>query len=118
MRIISLVLAAAAASLIPSQASAAAVCAGSVPHVYLYSSGSVLIASSWHGSLIQICNVKQEWKGVPPEVCYTWFSAVSTANAENQQIGLFYDELNSPAECTTLPTYGNIPAPVYVRLTQ
>lgn len=105
------------ALMLPSPASAAALCVGTVPHVYVYANGGVHIIGSWRNSLTQICNVKEEWKGISTQTCFTWFSAVSNANVENQQVAIYYSGLNQ-AECATIPHYGLAPAAAYVRLTQ
>ncbi len=101
----------------PSPASAAAICQGSVAHVYIYATGSVHIIGSWRNTLTQICNVKEEWKGVDTQTCFAWFSALSNANVENQQVSVYYGGLDQ-SECATIPHYGNAPAPVYVSLAQ
>ncbi|MEP2103984.1 MAG: hypothetical protein ABJP02_17795 [Parasphingorhabdus sp.] len=113
----SILAAAVMALMFPSPASAAALCAGSVAHVYIYASGSVHIIGSWRNTLTQICNVKEEWKGIDTQTCFAWFSAVSSANVENQQIAIYYGGLNQ-ADCATIPHYGNAPAPVYIRLAE
>ncbi|MEP2103982.1 MAG: hypothetical protein ABJP02_17785 [Parasphingorhabdus sp.] len=108
----------AAASLaIPSVANAAAFCDGAITQTITYANGSVLIRGAWRNSYTQICNVKTEWKGVTPDVCYVWVSHASNAVTENKPVIVHYTGLDQ-AECATMPNYGGSPAPAYVMLKQ
>jgi len=101
----------------PSNASATAWCSGPITNTLTYSNGTVMILSSWRSGWTQICNVKEEWKGVAPEVCYVWFSHVSSAITEDKSMTVYYTGIQQ-SECATMPTYGGAPAPAYVMLTK
>ncbi|MEO9599791.1 hypothetical protein [Parasphingorhabdus sp.] len=103
--------------ILPSSANANAFCSGTVTHTLTYVNGGVMIRSTWRNNWTQICNVKEEWKGVTPEVCYIWFSHASSAVTENKPLTVHYLGLDQ-AECATMPTYGGAPAPYYVLLGQ
>lgn len=100
-----------------SNAFAAAYCSGPISHTLTYASGDVLILSSWRSTWTQVCNVKQEWKGVTPEVCYLWFSKISSAITEDKSMTVYYAGIEQ-SECATMPTYGGAPAPGYMLLTK
>ncbi|MEP2990308.1 MAG: hypothetical protein ABJN65_00985 [Parasphingorhabdus sp.] len=102
---------------LPSTGNAAAWCSGNITNTFTTSSGEVVILGTWRGTWTSICNVKQEWKGVPPEVCYVWFSHVSNAITENKTVTVQYSAIDQ-TECATMPTYSTAPAPYYVMLNQ
>ncbi len=106
-----------AALAFPSSASAVAFCEGAITQTLTYANGGVMIRGAWRNSWMQICNVKTEWKGVTPEVCYVWFSYASSAVTENKPVTVYYSTLDQ-AECATMPTYSGSPAPAYVMLKQ
>ncbi len=109
------IFAAAALAATPVPVQATAYCSGFVTNVLTYSSGEVMIDGPWRSDWTSICNVNQEWKGVPPQTCYLWFSNISSSITENKSVNVYYPALEQ-AECATMPTYGNSPAPGYIML--
>jgi hypothetical protein len=90
-------------------------CTGNITRVYVASDGSIIINPSYNGSWAQICNVGQSWKGIDPMTCAYWFSIAKTAVSQNSQVILMYGDIDS---CSTIPTYGEAPAPTYLMLVQ
>jgi len=102
---------------LPMNVNATAWCSGNITNSYTTSAGEVVIRSTWRNEYSSICNVKQDWKGVSPEVCYVWFSHVSNAITENKPVIVYYPSIDQ-TECATMPTYSGAPAPGYVMLKQ
>lgn len=100
---------------LPLQALAAAPCVGTVTNIYTHAAGSVVIRSSWRNDWTQVCNVNEEWKGVPSQSCWAWFALLSAAVTDSKSVAVNYPNLQ-PAECATMPTYASSPAPDFVRL--
>lgn len=94
-------------------ASAVIFCEGTVRSYYVADTSAVLILGSWAPNWTQVCNVKVVWKGIEPELCKTWFSAILAAYHGKTNFAVRYDD---PAltDCATLPHYGNTPAPEYI----
>ena len=100
---------------LPLQAHAAAPCVGTVTNIYTHATGSVVVRSSWRNDWTQVCNVNEEWKGVPSQSCWAWFALLSAAVTDSKSVSINYPNLQ-PAECATMPTYASSPAPDFVRL--
>lgn len=98
------------------QANPAVYCSGKVLEAYTGSDGEIMIRSSWRGDWTMVCNLRTAWKAIDPQVCWAWFAQVNTAVAEQTTIGIYYLNLQGSGVCQALPTYGNAPAPRYVRL--
>lgn len=88
-------------------------CAGNPTAIYTTSDGHVSMRNTWRNDWTYICNVNEEWKGVPPQTCWAWFAQINSAIVENKQMTLLYMLPDSSA-CATLPTYASSPAPAYV----
>lgn len=111
------VLAIFAGALTHSAAHADAYCAGLTYEALTYGNGDVMILPAWRGDWIVICNVNTPRNNVSPSTCFSWFSAINSSIIYNKSVGYYFAGID-PSACTTLPTYGNTPAPVYVRLTK
>ena len=94
-------------------ASAIVFCEGTVKSFYVADTSAVLIHGSWMTDWTQVCNVKVAWKGIDPELCKTWFSAILAAYHGKTTFMVRYDD-PSVTDCAALPTDGNTPAPEYV----
>lgn len=88
-------------------------CTGKISNMYVHSSGSVVIYSSWRGNHTAICSIKDEWEGISVDVCKGWMSLIQTALVTKNDMTINY---NIEETCSTLPTYGSSPAPGYVML--
>lgn len=88
-------------------------CTGSVLSSWTNIAGDVLISGSWRGDHTQICNLKQEWKGVTPDICMGWVAKLDAAAALNKSVTIQYNDASS---CASLPIYGQTPSPAYVML--
>lgn len=91
-------------------------CGGApVPRILTYNNGSVLVITPWRGDFFMICNLNEPWKGVSPSVCFAWMSQITNAIIENKPVGFWY---SGDVNCSTIPHYGQAPAPVYVDVAQ
>jgi hypothetical protein len=82
----------------------------------IYTDGSVKVFVPWRLDFVTICNLKVNWKGIDPQLCWSWSARVDNAIAKGQRIGLYYADLQ-PGECLTMPTYDGAPAPLYLEFT-
>lgn len=98
----------------PLTARADAYCSAIVTLAYTDAGGHVTIYAPWRGGWTTLCNLNSAWKGVEPSTCFGWFSVVNTAVVNGKNIKLFYAD--AQANCATMPTYGDAPAPAYVML--
>lgn len=99
-----------------AEAHAAAVdCAGTISGVYTTKAGGVVVLSSWRGAWTQICNLNNEWKGVPSQTCWGWYAKVNTAVADVLEIRFHFPDGTSAA-CDQLLTFHNANPPEYVML--
>lgn len=78
--------------------------------------GSVSIYSSWRNSWTFICNVNEEWKGIPPQTCWAWFAQLNSSIMENRPVIIAYNAYADVSACATIPAYGGAAAPMYVRM--
>lgn len=101
-------------SLYPQTALADFACEGTPTGIFTSNTGVVVVQMPWRQDWVGICNVKTNWKGIDPSICWAWFAHLSTAVAEQRPIMVYY----APAEgtCATIPRYESSPAPFYVRL--
>ncbi|MEO9469205.1 hypothetical protein [Parasphingorhabdus sp.] len=100
---------------ISGPAFAAASCFGTISQVKTEDDGAVLIYSSWRTAYTQVCNLKDNWKGIDPQTCWGWFAHSSTALTENLAVRVYYAALAS-GDCPTLDTGSLSPAPTYIIL--
>lgn len=82
----------------------------------IYTDGSVKIFAPWRNDFVQICNLQVNWKGIDPQLCWSWSARIDNAISKGQRIGLYYADL-LPGECATMPTYAGAPAPLYLEFT-
>lgn len=104
--------------LLPAQQATAAEkiwCTGTLSNALTDINGSVMVLSSYRNGWTQICNLNEEWKNVPVQTCWAWFSKVNTAVAEGKSVVVHYLE-SANTTCSTIPTYSAAPAPYYVML--
>jgi hypothetical protein len=88
-------------------------CSGLVSDHLVYSNGTLMIRAPWLNEWTYLCNLQSPWKGVSTEACFTWFSLVTAARANNKPVGAYYQ---TQLTCATLGTYENAPAPMYLRM--
>jgi hypothetical protein len=101
----------------PGLAHAATFCGPAViTRSLIYTDGSVKIFAPWRNDFVQICNLKVNWKGVDPQLCWSWSARVDNAISKGQRIALYYADLQ-PGECATMLTYAGAPAPLYLEFT-
>jgi hypothetical protein len=105
----------AAAAMALSDARADTYCSGSSLEHLVLNEGTLAIRSSWRNDWTYLCNMQAPWKGVAVESCYSWFAMVASAKVHNKQIGVYYV---GDVTCATIGTYGNAPAPHYVRMAE
>jgi len=92
-------------------------CTGSVANVLLYGDGYLMITASYRGDYTTLCSVQQTRNGIDPTTCWGWYSVAMTAKKEAKSVTINYND-PSAVSCSTLPTYGAAPAPVYVMINQ
>jgi hypothetical protein len=90
-------------------------CAGSLQEYLVYSDGGLMIYGSWRNDWTYLCNLQGSWNGIPSETCFSWLAIVGSAKAHNKPLMVYYP---NDVTCSSLPSYGNSPAPGYVRITQ
>ncbi|MEO9600703.1 hypothetical protein [Parasphingorhabdus sp.] len=100
-----------------SGVNAAAWCQGNITNIVVHNNGAVNIYSTWRSAWTVICNVKTEWKDVPSEVCFTWFSIANTSIVENKTAVAYYPAIEQ-ADCATMDLNTSAPGPGYLRLNQ
>jgi hypothetical protein len=101
------------ASLLPVAQAAPLWCDGQPTQLWVAVNGTVTFSPSYRGDHTSICSLNSEWQSVPTQTCWSWFAILSTAIANGRSVRVYYDV---PYTCSTLPTYGNSPAPSYVML--
>lgn len=90
-------------------------CTVKITAVYVYVDGAVMATHTGRNDLTQVCNLNVEWKGVSTSTCAIWTGMMSSIKRSAGNATFYYD---GTAACSTLPTYGNAPAPVYIAATQ
>lgn len=95
-------------------ASADVWCTGKVDDLYIVNNGLLIISTTYRNDYTAICNVSSVWNEVPTSMCKSWQAILQTAQVTNRDITLAYDA--SVQSCSTIPTYGNSPAPIYVMI--
>lgn len=93
------------------QAAAYYECSVNVINVLVYADGSLNILHSGRGDYTVVCNLNTERQGVSPTTCAVWFGLLEAIKRKN---GLAHIYFNGDGSCSTLPTYGNAPAPLYI----
>jgi len=99
--------------LCPAPAYADGPCSGTVLNSYVTGYGAAIIRGSWGGGYTQICSITSIWKGVSPDVCALWVAKIDSAISTGHTVTLYY---YGSTTCSTIPTYGDSPAPYYVML--
>lgn len=100
-------------SLYPQAALATFWCEGTPTGIFTNSNGTVIVQMPWRQDWVGICNVRTNWKGVDPSVCWAWFAHLSTAVTEKRPAMVYY---SAEGTCATIPVYETSPAATYVRL--
>lgn len=90
-------------------------CQGAVSNSWTRSDGSLLILGAWRNDQTQICNILTDWKGSPATVRLSRQAKLDAAVAMPRPVTVYYND--KVADCDTLPTYHQAPAPDYVLLT-
>ncbi|HIF9111858.1 TPA: hypothetical protein ACX6Q7_001217 [Photobacterium damselae] len=86
-------------------------CEVSVNRVLVYSDGSVNVFHSGRNDYTYICNTKGTWKGIDTVTCSLWVGMLqSTQNNDKKAIFYYAGE----GGCSSLGTYSDAPAPVYI----
>ncbi|WP_298303438.1 hypothetical protein [uncultured Erythrobacter sp.] len=89
-------------------------CDGTATNFHIRTNGDAIYQPSWRGGeYVQVCNVRVEWKGVPPDVCLTWIAKIDAAIVFGKRIRLKY---NDAPPCEQMPINTNAPGPDYVML--
>jgi hypothetical protein len=103
-----------AAAVLPQPALADADCIGTITNTAVFGDGAVVVRGTWRSDYTQVCNVKTEWKGITPDVCSSWKAMIDAGLSLSRQVRVYYP--GSSWVCSTLPTYGDAPAPQYLML--
>lgn len=106
-------IAASAALVQASPAYADATCSGTFTSVHVQSNGAVLVHGTYRNTYTQICNIKDEWQGVTPDVCAVWTANAGAAVSMGRTVRVYY---SGAYLCESLPTYYSSPPPFYVML--
>ena len=88
-------------------------CTGKISQLWINAQGALYINSSWRQFHTQICNVRETWKGITPEVCKSWSSMLHAAKISQEVITAAYFDTDVES-CSALPTYKNAPRPTYI----
>lgn len=83
-------------------------CYGQITSIYVTDTGSVLAATTFNPSWLQICHLQTTWKGVAVEICKSWQALALTLRVTGETAGLHYA---GSTACNALPNYGSAPAP-------
>lgn len=90
-------------------------CNATLDTVLVYSSGNVNVLHSGRGDYTVICSLDTPYKGVSITTCAMWTSMLLNLKDKGKKATFYYDtNISGVTSCSTLPTYGNAPAPVYV----
>jgi hypothetical protein len=83
--------------------------------VLIYSSGMVNVLHSGKGDYTVICSLDTPLNGISVTTCAMWTSMLLNLKNAGKKATFYYDtNLAGVTSCSTLPTYGSAPAPVYV----
>ncbi|NIA55767.1 hypothetical protein HAV22_19210 [Massilia sp. TW-1] len=93
------------------QAAAVYECNVKVINVLVYADGSLNVLHSGRGDYTVVCNLNTERQGVSPTTCAVWFGLLEAIKKKNGVADIYF---NGDGSCSTLPTYGSAPAPVYI----
>jgi hypothetical protein len=86
-------------------------CMVSINKVLIYANGFVNVNHSGRNDYTVICNLNEPRGGVGITTCAMWASMLQNIKRNNDQAHFYY---SGDGDCSTLPTYGNSPAPVYI----
>lgn len=90
-------------------------CEGKVKDVWTENDGDTYINGSWRNAHTKICNVKNVWKTIEPDVCKVWISYAQLAYASDATLMVRYFD-SDVTSCAEIPDYGAAPAPNYLML--
>lgn len=96
---------------LPFQAHAAFDCSVSVKNVLVYANGMVNVLHSGRGDYTVICNMQSEYSGVSSSTCAMWTAMLQVIKKKNGVAHFYYEGAGT---CSTLPTYGSAPVPIYI----
>ena len=96
---------------VSQQASADFFCQVNVTNVLVYADGSLNVLHSGRGDYTYMCNLNIERQGVSPSICAVWFGLLEAIKKKNGLAQIFFSGTGS---FSTLPVYGNAPAPLYI----
>lgn len=115
MKLISMLCAAGVSLITPSsaQGQTPAYCQGTVANVYIEANGDLSMYAGWRGDFIYICNINTGRGAINATTCTMWSAILLNAQLNNKPVLIFYPTLTQD-QCSTMPTYGNAPAPGYV----
>ncbi len=86
-------------------------CNGNIPRVYTHADGGFYVIPSFRNDWIQICSVKEDWKGVSPQVCNVWVNSVISGMLSSSSFTMYYAGISN---CAMIPHYGEASPPGYV----
>lgn len=86
-------------------------CEVTVNRVLVYGNGDINVLHSGRNDFTYICNSKGTWKGIDTVTCALWVSMLQSTQNNSKKAIFYYPGEGS---CSTLPTYGNAPAPAYI----
>lgn len=86
-------------------------CVVNVKRVLVYGDGNVNILHDGRNDFTYICNTKGTWKNIDTVTCSHWVGLLQ-GTQNNDTKAIFYYGGNG--SCSSLPTYGSAPAPVYI----
>lgn len=90
-------------------------CAVTLSTVLVYASGAVNVLHSGRGDYTVICSLDAPYNGVSITTCAMWTSMLLNLKDKNKKATFYYDtNMAGVTSCSTLPTYGSAPAPVYI----
>ena len=86
-------------------------CTVNINKVLIYANGSVNIHHSGRNDYTVICNLNVPRDGVGIATCAMWSSMLQNIKKNSGKAHFYY---SGDGDCSTLPTYGNAPTPVYI----
>lgn len=91
-------------------------CVGKVTHVGLYADGKLSVSNGY--GVHYLCNVNNEFNGVSPDVCKSWYSIALAAHASNKDLAQFYP-FSSGQSCASLGNWSTpTPMPYFINIGQ
>lgn len=90
-------------------------CTGEIKRTYVTNTGDLFIYSSWRNNYSRLCNLKGTVNNIDSITCSMWGSYVTTALKDKKKVTVRFNE-DSGLTCSTIQTYNDAPAVVYVML--